>query len=186
MPGTVNLTIDPEGMEDLLLRLDPARVPEAVRAIVTGTARLLLRYSQLDAPVATGTLRRAGFMQIEDDGQSAIVAYGVKYAGVVEGGSQPHDIFARNAQTLAFIPSSFNSLAGAEQSLTARRSTGAISRSEASSPDLTVFPTHVFHPGTIANPFLARGWEDAHEEAGTLVSEVGQRWLRGEEQVEVE
>lgn len=182
MPGTISLSINPEGMDELLRRLDPARIPAAVRAMVSGVARLLLRYSQLDSPVRSGTLRRAGFMQIEDDGQSAIVAYGVNYAGPVEGGTQAHDIFARNAATLAFIPSSFNSLAAATAAVTARRATGAVAKG-AVAQGLAVFPTHVFHPGTLANPFLARGWEDAHDETATLISEVGQRLLGGQDQV---
>jgi hypothetical protein len=179
----VNLTVTFDGLDDILNRLDPARVQDTVRAVVTGTARLLLRYSQMDAPVATGTLRRAGFMQVESDGQSAIVAYGISYAGVMESGSIAHDIYARNAKTLAFIPSSFGSLADAQASLTAQRKSGAVSKSGAKG-DLVIFPTHVYHPGTLANPFLQRGWEDAGPEAGALVSDIGQKWMGGEDQVE--
>jgi hypothetical protein len=183
LKAMVNLTVEFDGLDDILNRLDPARVQDAVRAVVTGTARLLLRYSQMDAPVAAGSLRRAGFMQVEADGQSAIVAYGISYAGVVEGGSIAHDIFARNARTLAFIPSSFGSLADAQASVKAQRATGAVSKSGARG-DLVIFPTHVFHPGTMANPFLQRGWEDAGPEASALVSDIGQKWMGGEDQVE--
>jgi hypothetical protein len=171
-------------MEDFLNRIDPLRIPEATRAMVSGMARLLLRFSQLDSPVRTGNLRRAGFSQIEDDGQSAIVAYGVSYAGVVEGGSQAHEIAARNARTLAFVPTSFNSLAGAERSVNARRASGALTTGESQNPGVAVFPTHVFHPGTLANPFMIQGWDDAEDDVATMISEVGQHWMRGEEQTE--
>ena len=179
----MNLSVQLDGLDDILNRLDPARAQDAVKAVVTGTARLLLRYSQLDAPVRSGSLRRAGFMQVEADGQSAIVAYGIGYAGVMEAGSVAHDIFARNAKTLAFIPSSFSSLADAQASVTARRKTGAVAKGSGAQA-LAIFPTHVFHPGTLANPFLAQGWDDAGPEASALVSDIGLRWMGGEDQVE--
>lgn len=115
-------------------------------------------------------------MQIEEDGQSAIVAYGTSYAGVVEGGSQAHEIMARNALTLAFIPSSFGSLAAAQTASESRRRTGAVSASRAAQ-DVTIFPTHVFHPGTLANPFMVRGWADAAEDVAAMIQQVGKHMI---------
>lgn len=177
----IDLRIEFEGMDDVLARVDPERVPVALRAMVTGLARILLRYAQQDSPVRTGNLRRAGFMQVEGDGQSSIVAFATKYAGVVEGGSVAHEIMARNARTLAFVPTSYSSLADALRASEASRATGSAG---ADSDGLVIFPVHVFHPGTIANPFMQSAWEDAGPDAQEFIGQVGQRWITTGEQEE--
>jgi hypothetical protein len=181
----VNLTIDTEGFDEILKRLDPDRVPQVIRSMVTGLARILLRWSQINAPVRTGNLRRSGFMRVETDGQSSIVAYGTKYAGVIEGGSAAHQIAAVNAQTLAFIPSSFTNLEDAQRASEGSRATGSVKlRGAQAATDLVIFPTHVFHPGTIENPFMARGWDDGASDAEDFIGELGSRWISGSEIVD--
>lgn len=74
-------------------------------------------------PVKTGEL--AGSIEHEVDGHTARIGSNVKYAAIVELGSGPHIIRARNARVLA------------------NRETGQ------------VFGAVVHHPGTRAQPYLA-------------------------------
>lgn len=170
-------------MDDLLKRLDPSRVAGALMSLLTGMTRLLLRYSQERSPVATGNLRRAGFMLVSGDGLSAMVGYGTKYAGVVEDGSRAHVIAAHNRASLAFVPNSFATLAQATTAIDASRGTGQVKKSAAAHA-LAIFPKFVNHPGTDPNPFLVEGWEDAKPDVLVFMGEVGQRYIKGEEPAE--
>jgi hypothetical protein len=176
----IHFNVDLTSWDDFLQRLHPDRVASAVKAMTTGLARLLLRYSQMNAPVRTGNLRRSGFMIVDDDGLAAIVGYATGYAGVIEAGSKPHDIAAVNALSLAFIPSSFPSLADAVAASKQKRRTGTAKPNS----DYIIFPRHVFHPGTVAEPFLATGWEDSKPDAQQFLVEVGSHFVKGEEQDE--
>lgn len=176
----IQFRVDLSNWDDYLQRLHPERVAAAVKAMTTGLARLLLRYSQMNAPVRTGNLRRAGFMTVDADGLSAIVGYASGYAGVMEAGSKPHEIAAVNAISLAFIPSSFASLSDAVAASKQKRRTGTARPNS----DYIIFPRHVFHPGTVAEPFMATGWEDSKPEAEQWLVEVGSHFVKGEDQEE--
>jgi hypothetical protein len=176
----INFTVDVTGMDDILGRLDPNRVGPAITAMVTGTMRLLLRYSQINAPVREGNLRRSGFMQVSADGLSAIVGYGSKYAGSIEDGSRAHEIAAVNARSLAFIPTSFATLSQAVAASNGSRRSGAV-KSNKSAQSVVMFRQYVEHPGTISNPFLVNGWDDAQAETSAWLAEVGSRYVGGEE-----
>jgi len=176
----INLQVDVTGLDDILARLDPQRAKDALGSMVSGLSTLLLRWSQMDAPVATGNLRRSGFQMMSGDGLGAVVGYGTKYAASVEDGSRAHEIAAVNAQTLAFVPTSFSNLADATAASTASRGTGQVKANDRAQ-GLAIFPRYVNHPGTTANPFLAQGWEDARDDAAAFLAEVGSRYVSGED-----
>jgi hypothetical protein len=177
----ISFNVDLTGYDEILRRLDSARIPDSIRSMVTGLTRLLLRYSQIASPVRSGTLRRSGFMLVDGSGMSAIVGFGTKYAGVVSGGSVPHDIGPIQHRTLAFLPTSYPNLVQAQRASSGLRRTG--SNSEYTN-DLRIFPSHVYHPGTTANPFLQSGWSDAQPEAEQFIVEVGATWAAGLEPIE--
>jgi hypothetical protein len=178
----INLRADFTGLDEILQRLDSSRIPAVLTSLVTGLSRILLRFGQMGAPVATGNLRRSAFMLMTDD-LNGVVGFGTKYAGVVEGGSAAHTIAAVNARTLAFIPTNFSTLADATAASTASRKSGQVKKNKRAQ-GLAIFPMHVYHPGTVANPFFEQAWSDAQSDAAEFLAEVGSRYVSGEEAVD--
>lgn len=118
-----------------------------------------------EAPVRTGNLRRSIRVGTISQRVAQTVATG-NYAAHVEYGTAPHDIVPRNRKALRFAAIGVATRATGSPTVGAVRAGGAYT-----------FARRVRHPGTRANPFMARGAEAA-KRAGIVKDYIIKAWNR--------
>jgi hypothetical protein len=191
MSVNVQFDFDLDQFNHVMDIVAPERARLALGSLLSGTRMLILRNAQIEAPVRTGNLRRSGFSDVDKDALVAHVAFGgaellqnghVDYAAMVEGGTGPHPIYPKLASALRFIATSYGSQAAAQRASSGSRATGTAKKGF---EDIYIFRNFVLHhPGTVANPFLDRGYQHSEDEITNLMGRVAVRFMRAEQAVD--
>jgi len=185
MSVNVQFQFDLDQFNHIMDIVAPEKARLALASLLSGSRMLILRNAQIEAPVRTGNLRRSGFSDVDKDLLIAHVAFGgsellttghTDYAAMVEGGTGPHPIYPRLASALRFIPNTAGGLA------LGQRATGTAKKGF---EDLYIFRNFVLHhPGTVANPFLDRGYQHSEDEITNLMGRVAVRFMKAEQAVD--
>ncbi len=161
----VGVKVSAEGFTELLGRLpSAAQNQQTLHGIINRSRLIVQSHVMRDAPVKTGMLRRS--LNSEMTGPiEGRVGSSVRYAPYVELGTRPHPIFARHADALKFVPKEL-ALYGRGGTV---RLTGRARTIGGRQVNVSVLRKSVHHPGTQANEFMRRGFEESMSEIGQTV-----------------
>jgi HK97 gp10 family phage protein len=137
----ISLSIDSREMQRFINNIDKfeASKQEAIRKEIARASYSIQKQAKEEAPFKKGFLRNSIDVIIKAGGVTGQVIVKRNYGIFVHEGTRPHDIYPRNGKVLAW-----RSIIS--QSIKTKRNKYSN----------WVYASKVHHPGTKANPFLAR------------------------------